>query len=393
MARGVVPSSVKPAGKPPGRPGSIHGPDGPILHVISGLGVGGAEKMLTELVSNLQARGLEQYVVSLSSGGKYRDELKTVIGENCVELNVRQPADLFATVAKLRQLVRKARPAVIQGWMYHGDLFATIAYFLCFGIGKPGLYWGIRCSNIDLTEYSFQLRAVVTLCKLFSRLPGGIIANSMVGLRAHAEGGYRNPHFHHIPNCVNGDRYRPDPETRSRIRGELGIPPDRFVFLIVARVDPMKGFEIFLELAARFPDCIALAAGRGTEALAGPDNFRGLGMRDDVPALLNAADLLVSTSLFGEGQSNSLIEAMATGLPVLTSDTGDSAALVDKGGVIVPPGDLQGFVDGMAHLIGDGEERKKMAEENRRRILSDYSCDVMVDRFLTVYAGAEGASR
>lgn len=371
---------------PATRPTDVGRPPGPVMHVISGLGVGGAEKMLTELVAELQSRGIEQYVFSLSAGGKYSAVLRSLIGDRCVELNVTSPLAALAGMARLRKAVREVRPAVIQGWMYHGDLFAAIASLSVFGRDRSRLYWGVRCSDLDLSAYSLQLRVVVNLCRLLSSLPKAIIANSRVGLEAHAKGGYRNPHFHHVPNCVDGDLYRPDEVRRRRMRESLGIPPDKFVFLIVARVDPMKGFDLFLELARKYPDCVALAAGRDTDTLDGPANYRGLGVRNDVPDLLSASDLLVSTSLFGEGQSNSLMEAMASGLPVLTSDTGDSADLVANGGVIVKPGDFDGFVQGLEFLAGNSAERERMGTENRRRILSEFSRAQMADRFLAVYA-------
>ncbi len=361
-----------------GRPRSI-------LHVISGLGVGGAEAMLVELVHALEQRGIRQYVVAMRSGGRYGDVLRDAIGERYVALDLEGIRQAPRAVFDLARILWRVRPSIVQSWMYHGDLAALMAHAVSFRRSDAKLFWCIRCSDLDLSRYSRQLKMVVRLCRLASPFVDGILVNSDAGLFAHSRAGFANARMLRVPNCVDTDRFRPDPEARRRVREALGIAPDVFVFGIVARCDPMKGYEVFTAVAEAMPECVALAVGLGTERIDGPDNFFPLGLRDDVPDLLRAMDALVSTSHFGEGTSNSILEGMATGLPIVATDVGDAAGIVGSGGRIVRPGDVDAIVSALEELKRNPELARRLGAHNRAVARSKYSREAMVDAFLDAY--------
>lgn len=259
-----------------------------LLHVISNLGVGGAERMLTQLTTAPGGWAEETVVVSLLPGGFHADILRRA-GVRVVELNFRTPVGVLGGIRALAHEIRDFRPAVVQGWMYHGDLLALIGLALSGRRRQTALIWSIRCSDMDLSRYSFGLRAVIRACAALSRRPDLVTANSAAGMRAHEALGYRPQQTEIVPNGVDVARYAPDPQARALMRAELGIPVDAVVVAHVARVDPMKDHESFLRAMRAVPDVHALLIGRGTEDLADAPNLHRLGTRSDVPALLAAA--------------------------------------------------------------------------------------------------------
>ena len=110
------------------------------------------------------------------------------------------------------------------------------------------------------------------------------------------------------------------------------------------------------------------------------------GSRDDVPALLRDFDIFVLAS-FREGISNTVLEAMASGLPVIASATGGNPELVDDGvtGVLVPPGDSAALGRALCEYVRDAQRRKAHATAARRRAVACFSLDGMIDRYAELY--------
>jgi len=147
----------------------------------------------------------------------------------------------------------------------------------------------------------------------------------------------------------------------------------------------MKGYDDFLYVAAAMPKAVAIAVGSGTEKLKGTKNVICLGLRSDISSLLSAADALLSPSLFGEGQSNSILEAMATGLPIVATDIGDSAEVVSDGGYVVSPGKTDKMVKALNELAKDKQYAKNIGKMGRARVISRYTRKAMADMYLNVY--------
>jgi glycosyltransferase involved in cell wall biosynthesis len=310
----------------------------PVLHVISGLGAGGAEAQLVRIASALQDGGIPQHVASLAGPGVHGADLAAA-GVDATFFDLRTPAGILGGLPGLVRLARRLRPRAVQGWMYHGDLAATFAHrFARLGPLVP-LYWGLRCSDMDLTRYSVGLRAAVRACARLSALPDRIIANARAGLDAHLRLGYRPRATQVIANAIDTVRFAPDPALRPAMRARLGYTDADKVFALVARVDQMKDHASFLSALAQRPRLRGLLLGAGTDALDLPANATALGRRGNVAEFLVAADAIVSCSAFGEGFSNALAEGMATGLPPIATDVGDARVIVGDVGLVVPPRD------------------------------------------------------
>jgi glycosyltransferase involved in cell wall biosynthesis len=269
--------------------------------------------------------------------------------------------------------------------MYHGDLVAAIAHRRNARTGRR-LYWGIRCSNMNLADYSRKLRLVIGVCARFSSYPDAILANSEAGVRAHGAAGYRPKRFIVVANGIDTSRFRPDPAARTELRNTLGIEPETAAVIHVARVDPMKDQRTFLQAMAAVPHALGLLVGKGTEQLALPSNVRALGLRADIPRLLAAADLMVSSSAYGEGFSNAIAEAMSAGVPAVATDVGDARAIVGDTGEVVEPKNPHAMAAAITRLIGeDGERRARRADAARARIIADFSLTRMVERYENLY--------
>lgn len=355
-----------------------------VMYVMSGLGRGGAETMLVQLAAGLRAGGLSQHVVCVSALDTLAADLRAA-GVDVTILGADSPASLPRAMATLVRMVTRLRPRILQGWMYHGNIAATLAHYLCAGRRDCRLFWNLRASNMDQTRYG----CIIRLGALLSRLPNLVIANSEAGVAFHRARGFRPKRFVVIDNGINTQKFRPDTAMRKQVRAELGIAGDALVVIHVARVDPMKDHGSFLGAMAQLPSVTGVLVGAGTERLPAAANVRALGLRRDTERLYAAADVVASTSAFGEGFSNVIAEGMSAGLIPVATDVGDARRIVGEAGFIVPPRDSEAFaraVGGVASLTR--EEFARRAASARDRIVSNFSLDSAIDRYWHLYSAS-----
>lgn len=351
-----------------------------VLHVITGLGVGGAETMLARLAAMAPTEMLDQRIVSLTPGGAVRAGMDPSMVS---DLGMARALPSPLAILRLARMIRDFRPDVVQGWMYHADLMATLALFLSGRRRQTALCWGVRCSDMDTSRYSAKLKLIIAACARLSPLTDAIVANSAAGREVHQSLGYQPSRFEIIPNGIDTDCFAPDPSGREAARTALGLASDAQVVAHVARVDPMKDHAGMLKAMERLPDIHCLLIGTGTESLTKAPNIHGLGCRQDVPALLAAADVIVSSSAFGEGFSNALAEGMACGLPAVATDVGDARVVVGPAGIVVPPGDPAALAEAMASVLARREVLSPLA---RAHIAGNFSMEKVIRRFADLYA-------
>jgi glycosyltransferase involved in cell wall biosynthesis len=169
---------------------------------------------------------------------------------------------------------------------------------------------------------------------------------------------------------------------------------------MVARFDPMKDQANFLKAATTMAegadDVHFVLVGRGMvpeneqlkphmgDGLSGRIHL--LGIRDDIPRILAGLDLAVSSSLFGEGFSNTIGEAMSCGVPCVVTDVGDSPQIVGDTGKVVPPGNAGELSQAMSRIYHMAHpERERLGELARRRIMDNYALGDVVRRFEDFY--------
>lgn len=353
-----------------------------ILHIISGLGMGGAERNLFQLAKALRGRGVPQHIVSLSDHDVWTDAFAGE-GIDVTVLNLRRKAAAPLAFLKVLNLANTMRPRIIQGWMYHGDFCAAAVHRLAAGRKERSLFWNLRASDMTFGGY----RGIIRLNAMLSAQPDAIIANSEAGLAFHVtRHGYKPRRTQIIPNGIDVDAFKPDAAARKAIRQELGLADADLVALHVARVDPMKDHASFLKAMARLPQVKGVMVGLGTESLQTPANVIGLGLRRDLPALYAAADVIVSSSVYGEGFSNILAEGMSCGLIPLATDVGDAKSILGECGVIVPMQDPAALGDVLTELSAmPFDERQQRGLQARARIVQLFSLDRAIEAYCRLY--------
>jgi glycosyltransferase involved in cell wall biosynthesis len=384
----------RPAATDPPRADALSMPK--IVHLITGLETGGAERMLARLVAQMNRERFPSAVVSMTGVGRIGREIADA-GVSLHSLGMPRGLPDPRAIPKLARVMRAVRPAIVQTWLYHADLLG----FLVQRLGlAPHLIWNLRCTE---STGSPVVRWMLTR---LSGLPNAVIANSETGKRFHETIGYRPRRWLTIPNGFDMAALRPNREAGRQQRAELGIRSDAAAILMPARFDPMKDHATFVAAAARVAagcrDVVFALAGAGADptnnalnSMIAAHGLNGrillLGERCDLDALYPAFDSVVLSSAYGEGCPNVLGEAMACGVPCVATDVGDSALMIGDTGQVVPPGNPAALAAGIERLIGlPPEERHALGIRARDRIRRDYDLDAIVARYEALYEEIAG---
>ena len=346
-----------------------------IVFITSGIKTGGAEKQLALLAGGLRAHSFEPVIISLSRTNE-GDALPDFANLQVIQYDCRPGPGLIASFYKIRSLLRTLRPDIIQGWMYAGNIATSLA-----GMGLTAdIYHSIRASNMDRTRYGRQ----IWLNGKLSRLTKAVIANSRTGVGHHSKMGFRTQKMRVIANGIDCDSFCPDAKAGLTARAALGIGSDETVCLYVARVDPMKGHDRLSMAAGLCPEVKFIFVGDGTDRLDVPDNVITLGTRQDMSALYNAVDWLVSWSHYGEGFPNVIAEAMACGTPVCANDSGDSWFVIGDTGhkcTAHTPQQIAEEIRMLAQRPASKAERQRAV----KRIKDHFSVKAMISAYAAVY--------
>lgn len=352
-----------------------------IVYITTSLNMGGAEKMLVDMATASAGQWDRTVVISLQDGN-FANVSRLMAGH--VEVHFWKVDGLFSALRALRKtvrLVRRLRPRIIQGWMYHGSLLATVALMLSGRRRSTKLVWAVRCSDMDTAFYNQQLKRVIGLCAWLSRHPDAIVYNAQAGEDVHRRLGFEPRQALVVANGVRLDEFRPNLVARKQVRKSLGIDEKAVVIGLVARVDPMKDHGNFYDAFRCVQGAHALLVGQGTQDLPDQTNVHRLGLRNDVHDVLAACDIAVSSSAFGEGFSNALAEGMAAGCAVVATDVGGARELIGDAGIIVPPREPQVLAAALQSLIDDRARMRTLGEAARERVTGSYPSSKMIDRF------------
>jgi glycosyltransferase involved in cell wall biosynthesis len=358
------------------------------MHVISGLRTGGAERALARMVAHHHE--VEHLVVSMRDEGTQGPVIRSA-GVEVATLDIVTAAELPAAAARLAGLARRRRPALVQGWMYHGNLGATLAAKAAGGV--PAI-WGVRQGLYDLRREARSTALAIRLSSRLSSHPAAIVYNSASARVQHEAVGFSVERGVVIPNGFPETLFVPvTSEERGQLRRELRLPLDTLVIGAAARNHPIKGLDLLLAAAAELPreqgDLHVVLCGPGTETLLGdlPASLQSrviaLGERADAARLMRGFDLYCLPSR-SEGFPNVVAEAMAAGVPVVAADVGDAAEIVGDTGWIVPREDAPALARALLQAA-QAPDRAERGAAARRRIRDRYSLDRVASAYGALY--------
>ena len=359
-----------------------------MLHVITGLSQGGAERQLANLVSVFPA---EAAVFSLKEPGVMAGEIRKA-GVPIHSGGARRSVSP-AWIPELRKAIREVRPDVVMGWMYHGNLAASLARRL----GHRGpILWNVRHSVHDIRREKASTRWVIRAGGWWAQSPARIVYNSTTAAEQHERLGYPSEKRVVLPNGFDLERFKPSPSVREARRAELGIPSDRFLLGVVGRSHPMKNHLGWLKAFRALVDAgmpvHCVMAGTGVADPIGPlacgVREAGLGSAvtllpptDSPETLYPAMDLLVMPS-WGEGFPNVVGEAMACGVPALVTDVGDASFVVGDTGFVARNGSsaiLAACVHDALH-VGAGS-LSTLGRRARKRMVNHFGLKAVGDQY------------
>jgi len=365
-----------------------------IIHIITGLNTGGTEMALLRLLTALRPPEYQHTVVALGPEAELSGKIASLAELHHLGMHAGRMTPL--NLVRLRRIIRCHRPHVIQAWMYHANLMATLAGW---DLQVP-VIWGIRQSLYDIAKEKRATRLVIRANKWLSRKPARIIFNSTVGANHHVEYGFSPTQVNVIPNGFDTNIFKRNRDAGLSLRKELGIEAETLVIGLVARYHPIKDHANFLRAASQFIashlNAMFVLVGDGVDQsnlkLSGlidelqlRSKVRLCGRLHDIPAVNNALDI-ASSSSWGEGFSNAIAEAMACGTPCVATDVGDVCDIIGDTGIVVPPHDSVALSNGWTKLAALGAEgRRDLGERARRRIIERYSLTSNAEQYTKLY--------
>lgn len=365
-----------------------------ILHVITGLNVGGAEAMLARIIANSKRPDVTATVATLMAPG--------FVGGRMLESGIAvrslgMTSIWTASIAMIRLVlhIRRTKPDLVMAWMHHAQLAATLAVRLS-GLKIP-VVWNVRHSLGEGFTHERRLtRAVLRMQAMLSRKPTAIIYNSRKAAQQYRAIGFNPRREHVIPNGFDVAAEITEAGGKRRIREIFGLPDNAILIGMVARSHPMKDVAnlvaAFALLRSSRVNAHLLMVGEGMDkptasvaaALARlpQGSWTLAGQRPDVATWLGGLDILVLPSAWGEGFSNIIGEAMAQAVPCVGTDVGDTAWIIGRTGRSVPPRNATALALALLELCGLPEsERHALGLAARQRIVDMFALGTIVGRY------------
>lgn len=351
--------------------------------------------MLRRLVeSHRDSKEFRHTVVSLTLVGRVGQDLAAQ-GVEVVALRMRSILDSPRVFWKLLRIIQRAKPDIVQTWMYHADLLGGLASRVA---GNPRVIWGIRTTDVDAGGKRATLMVRRACAWLSSWVPAIIVCAAESSRQAHVSVGYDASKMRVIPNGF--DIMCADPAAGENLRRLFGWGSENIVVGSLGRFHRVKDYSNFIRacgaLAPEAPHARFMLVGTNLDrsnlvlmdwisATGFTDRFVLLGQRNDVANCLSAMDLLCLHSLT-EGFPNVVGEAMAAGVPCVSTHVGDASLLIGATGKIVPKEDHLALAKGIKTLIDlPRDARAELGKSAKARIQEEFSMARCRERFEAAY--------
>jgi glycosyltransferase involved in cell wall biosynthesis len=363
-----------------------------IAFLIRDLNYGGAQKQLVTLVKGINQQCFDVTVLYFYSGGPLEKDLKDS-GIKLICLEKRERWDVFSFFLRVIRHIKYIQPDILHGYLNESNL---LTIFLKPFFPSIRIIWGVRECDATSNLYGWLGRLLSQLECILSPLADQIIVNSYAGKDHYLSYGFPADTMAVIPNGIDTECFKPDQESRAKLRTGWGIPENTILIGLVGRLDPRKDHPTFLRAAAllhqEIQDIRFICVGgtknrtqelyqqelyRLTEELGISEKVIWTGARADMPAVNNALDMSISSS-YSEGFPNVIGEAMACGVPCVVTDVGDSAWIVGDTNLIVSPKDPEALKHAIYSLIKNLSTNNYSKNNIRQRIIDNFSVRQLV---------------
>ncbi len=365
-----------------------------VLFPITDLGRDGAQRQLFELVKGLDKERFHPVVLTLNSGGAMEKDFLGLPGVTVTSVDKRGKFDLLCLLRVYRQ-IRRWKPSIIQPFLTPATFFGLLP---AIWSRVPVIIITERNSG-GRTDMGVGARLYLKIEDLFSRFADRAIPNSEAGKLALIQRGIKAERIRTIYNGLNFQRLQTDKVQVQLARQKYHIPPHIPVVGMMARFSAQKNHTDFFETAALInrmrPDVHFALLGDGPRRTEMEALCKDLGLKQqttffgehaDVGTYLSIFDVMLLTS-DAEGCSNSILEAMSLGKPVVATDVGGNREIIIPGetGILVPKGDIKTAADRVIELLHRNEKAREMGNRAREIILSRFNLDKMVKEYTTLF--------
>lgn len=376
-----------------------------IVYVIGSMELGGAEKHIVNVASELKKQGWDPQFFVITHGGP----LSKILQQNNIPIHSIEFPNWFPTIIKHK----KTRLVIVhlfsfmmfiyKYWKIRPDIthfFLPTAYVVG---GIASLLSPVKTrimSRRSLNDYKQKQPILFFIEKKLHKFMDVICGNSQAILEQLKVEGVDSSKLQLIYNGVDAKKYHPNSD-KLIYRDSLGIPQDALVFVIIANLIPYKGHIDLINAFGKIKndirqDWVLLCLGRDdgiqstlyeeTQKFNIEGNIRFLGSQQNVEDYLIASDVGILSS-HQEGFSNAILECMSSGLPMIVTDVGGNAEAVIDGeqGFVVPPHNPQALSEAILKLAHDKKLRDKMAKSARDRALNTFDIDSCINQYNKMY--------
>ena len=355
-----------------------------IVHVITNFaGVGGAEMMLARLIQQTEHDYQHVVIALMKTSEVYQSTLDRCQSYYALGWN---GINTLGTIQKLRVLLKQLQPKTVQCWMYHANALTSLSVI---GLAqKPKVVWGIHHSLASPKDESISTKIALGISKILSQQASAIIYCAHSSMQQHQAFGFKNGNSQVIANGVFLDKFQPNLQ--------LNEPT---VIGFAGRYHTAKGYPYLFETMGLLKDknIIFKVAGSGAsldnvEVKALFEQYQLdtqkvylLDQISDMPAFYQSIDAFLMTSIT-EGFPNVLVEAMASGLPCISTDVGDAQYIVQELGEIVPPRNSAALTQAILNYVQQSNDEKlQLKQAVRERVEAHFSIEKVSQQYMQVW--------
>src|SRR6185369_9251614 len=359
-----------------------------ILHLITGLEVGGAEMMLLKTLPRMQ-EAFDNRICCIRGHGEIGKRLEAA-SVPVYYLDLKNIFDL-GIIFRFGKIIKEFEPDILVTYLIHADLFGRV-FGRIFGIKK------IICSvRVKLIQWKYL--PLLALDGLTSFLVNHYHFNSHTVADMYLKYFFlSNKKITVIPNGIEIAKYKISIDKMKK-RRELSIPEDVFLIGCVGRLEKQKGQKYligaFSEIIKTHPQVFLILIGDGSyrifleklaQTLELGNCVKFFGRRSDVPEILQTIDLFVLPSLY-EGMSNAVMEAMAAGKPIITTHIPENKELIQNNqtGILVSPKNTLALKLAMENIIENSELKKLLGDEAQKSVSKNFIIEAIINRFQRFY--------